>query len=83
MLETRHGKQYRCEMDRKQHENLLEILLQHRGPVILSGYETDLYSDVLRGWHKEYRTAYSQVMSKKTEVLYMNFEPVKQIELTT
>jgi DNA adenine methylase len=83
MLETRHGKQYRCEMDDRQHETLLEVLKAHKGPVLLSGYETDLYSDMLRGWHKEYKTSYSQVMSKKIEVLYMNFEPVRQMELAT
>lgn len=79
MLETRHGKQYRCEMDKKQHEILLEILKAHKGPVILSGYETDTYSDILGGWHQEYKDSYTQVMSKKREVLYMNFEPQKQI----
>lgn len=79
MLETRHGKQYHCEMDKKQHENLLEILKAHKGSVILSGYETDTYSDILGGWHQEYKDTYTQVMSKKREVLYMNFEPQKQI----
>lgn len=75
MLETRHGKQYRCEMDRQQHENLLEVLKAHKGPVILSGYETELYNDVLRNWIRYYRTSYSQTASRKTEVLYMNFQP--------
>lgn len=79
MLETRHGKQYRCEMNDRQHVKLLEILKAHKGPVILSGYETDLYSDMLKDWHKEYKDSYTQGMSKKTEVLYMNFEPEKQL----
>ena len=29
MLETRHGKQYRHEMDKEDHEELLEALLRH------------------------------------------------------
>ena len=40
MLETRHGKQYRCEMDTRDHEELLDLLLNHKGPAIISGYDT-------------------------------------------
>ncbi len=75
MLETRNGKQYRCEMDSKDHEGLLKILLQHKGPVIISGYETDMYNDMLSGWTKAWNTSYSQVHSRKQEVLWMNFKP--------
>lgn len=75
MLETRHGKQYRCEMTDKEHEELLNILLQHKGPVIISGYETSLYDSMLQGWDKFERTAYSQVCSKKKEVVWLNYEP--------
>lgn len=81
VLETRHGKQYRCEMDKKQHVNLLEVLKDHKGPVILSGYETKMYSDILKGWHQEYKDSYTQTMKKKREVLYMNFEPTKQLSM--
>lgn len=73
LLSTRHGKQYKCEMSDADHEELLETLKLHTGPVLISGYESDLYNTLLKGWRKEYKTAYSQVMSKKTEVLWMNF----------
>lgn len=75
VLSTRHGKQYRCEMDNDQHEQLLDALMEHTGPVVLSGYESDLYNDRLGDWHKEERTAYSQIASKKQEIIWMNFEP--------
>ena len=82
MLETRHGKQYRCEMKDNDHEELLKVLLEHKGSVIISGYDTELYQEMLKGWHRDERTTYSQVCSKKKEVLWMNFEPpVKQMEL--
>lgn len=42
VLQTRHGKQYRFEMDEKDHNNLLDVLLAHKGPVLLSGYDNDL-----------------------------------------
>lgn len=82
MLETRHGKQYRCEMTDEEHEELLDILLQHKGPAIISGYDTSLYNSMLQGWNKFERTAYSQVCSKKKEVIWLNYEPPqKQMSL--
>lgn len=75
MLETRNGKQYRCEMDARGHEELLRVLLQHKGPVLISGYDTELYNDMLKGWTKVQNISYSQTHSKKREVLWMNFKP--------
>lgn len=75
MLSTRHGKQYRCEMDDQAHNDLLDALMVHKGPVLLSGYESDLYNERLRAWHREETTCYSQAGSKKREILWMNFEP--------
>ncbi|MDE7326284.1 MAG: DNA adenine methylase [Lachnospiraceae bacterium] len=81
MLDTRHGKQYQCEMEEEDHNVLLDILMAHKGPVLLSGYDSALYNDRLRGWHKEENISYSQICSKKREILWMNFEPVKQISM--
>lgn len=81
MLKTRHGKQYRCEMDDTDHEILLRLLIQHKGPVLISGYDSELYRDMLGGWKRYEYVSYSQVCSQKSEVLWMNFEPVG-IQLT-
>lgn len=82
VLGTRHGKQYGCEMDDKDQEELLETLLQHKGPVMISGYESDLYANKLKDWYREETTAYSQVCSKKTEIVWMNYKkPVHQMKL--
>lgn len=82
MPETRHGKQYAHEMLRREsHEEMLIAALEHKGPVLISGYETDLYNDLLKGWHKEDHLAYSQVHSRKHEILWMNFEPVGQMSM--
>lgn len=82
MLETRHGKQYRCEMDTDDHEELLTLLLKHKGPVVISGYETGLYSSMLTGWNRYETAAYSQVCSKKKEVIWMNYDPPgRQLEI--
>ena len=69
MMETRHGKQYRYEMDTADHEKLLTLLLAHKGPVVISGYETEFYNNMLSGWYRYETTAYSQVCSKKREVI--------------
>ncbi|MEH2957803.1 DNA adenine methylase [Candidatus Merdisoma sp. JLR.KK006] len=81
VLSTRHGKQYRCELDDKGQVELLDVALAHKGPLLISGYDNKLYNDRLQNWHREETTCCSQVCSKKREVLWMNFEPQKQIEL--
>ncbi len=80
MLETRNGKQYRCEMFGKDHEELLDALLAHKGPVLVSGYDSPLYDDALRGWRREETVSHTQSGSRKTEVLWLNFEPVCQLK---
>lgn len=75
MLETRHGKQYRCEMDDREHEELLKALLQHKGHVIISGYETELYDSMLAGWNRCETKAHSQTGTERKEVIWMNYSP--------
>lgn len=82
MLGTRHGKQYHCEMTDKDHEALLAVLLKHKGYVVISGYDTELYRDMLAGWRMCEKTAYSQVCSKKREIIWINYEaPAQQMTL--
>jgi len=81
VLGTRHGKQYRYEMEDADHVELLEVLKYHKGPVIISGYESDLYNDVLQGWHRDQVTARTQNCTKRREILWMNFEPPTQMTI--
>lgn len=70
-------------MSDAEHVELLNLLLEHKGPVILSGYETELYNRMLQGWNKYETVSYSQVCSKKREVIWMNYDPpAKQMELS-
>lgn len=79
---VRHGKQYRHEMySEESHMELLDATIKHQGPVLISGYDTELYNDMLAGWHREETICYSQSASKKQEILWMNFEP-KEKQLT-
>ena len=49
LLETRAGRQYKYEMELEQHIELLQYLKAHKGQVLLSGYESDLYNTMLTG----------------------------------
>lgn len=75
VLSTRHGKQYRCEMDDRAHEELLDMLLAHKGPVLISGYDNDLYNDRLRGWCREETVGQNMATGKTREIIWMNYEP--------
>lgn len=82
VLSTRSRKQYEKEMDDKDHEELIEILKAHKGPVLISGYRSQLYDDMLRGWHREEKVGNLRTNRKKEEVLWMNFEPNRQMNIS-
>lgn len=75
ILSTRRGKQYKEEMSDEDHEQLLEVLQHHPGPVLLSGYAHPIYDDRLKDWHRETITTTDQLARARQEVLWMNFEP--------
>lgn len=79
LLDTRTAKQYKHELTEQDHIELLETLLQHTGPVVLSGYQSDLYDDTLTGWHKETIKGRAEYQGQdRREVLWMNFKPAGQ-----
>ena len=67
------GRQYKHEMTDSDHELLLDALLKHRGPVILSGYDSPMYSDALRHWNKECIVSRNQACRETNEILWMNY----------
>ena len=74
LMSTRCCKQYRHEMTEQDHVELLAALMQHKGPVILSGYPSELYDRELKGWSRITRKSYNQNSDPRTEVLWCNFE---------
>ncbi|MEG0601308.1 MAG: DNA adenine methylase [Vagococcus sp.] len=83
--ETRVSKHYSNEMTNEEHIQLLEVLKDHTGPVIISGYNSELYSTMLSDWYvvkKETKIGITS-LKKRTieEVLWMNYEPNGQINL--
>jgi DNA adenine methylase len=72
LLSTRAGKQYRHEMTEQDHEELLKALIGHKGPVVISGYDSEMYNDILQNWRKETKTSYAMSAKKRTEVIWCN-----------
>ena len=58
-----------------QHVELLDALKNHPGPVILSGYDNELYDRHLQGWVKLHRKAVAEGGRARTETVWMNYEP--------
>lgn len=73
LLSTRtSGRRYRFDYDEEKHVELLELLKRLPCHVMLSGYPSTLYDDLLKGW----RSLELQVMNQggvRTEKLWFNF----------
>ncbi|WP_145941613.1 DNA adenine methylase [Corynebacterium glyciniphilum] len=52
LMETRTQKMYASEMSVEEHVELLDALIAHPGPVVISGYANHLYDEKLVGWEK-------------------------------
>ena len=51
-LENRKSKAYRCESSPDLHERLLETVMEAECQVVISTYDSDLYREKLKGWHR-------------------------------
>lgn len=71
------GKDYRFELSDSEHAGLLSALKSLAGKVILSGYGCELYDDILCGWYCIEKEVRADKALKRTEVLWMNFDPRK------
>ncbi|WP_207729968.1 DNA adenine methylase [Faecalispora jeddahensis] len=65
---------YRIEMMKPEaHIELLDVLLSHKGPVIISGYDNPLYNEKLSEWRKVTHTGRSNSGGARQESLWINF----------
>jgi DNA adenine methylase len=69
---TRSEWQYRCEMSDAEHVALLDALGDHPGPVLLSGYRSDLYDARLGHWRRVDRAAWAEKGRPRVESLWLN-----------
>lgn len=73
LLSTRRQRYYNVEMETdQQHEELLRTLTKHTGPVVLSGYDSDLYNDYLSSWARYEIDAVAEQGKKRTEIVWVN-----------
>lgn len=69
------GRIYRHEMNNDEHMELLKTLLELEGMVMLSGYPSELYDDVLKGWNRvetKARISAGRGTDTRTECLWIN-----------
>jgi len=78
---TLNGDQYRYEMTEKDHEQLLFMLKKHTGMVLLSGYDSEMYRDILHGWRMETIRTTAERGVRRTEVLWSNPQIMEKLPL--
>ncbi|MCI8670399.1 MAG: DNA adenine methylase [Lachnospiraceae bacterium] len=78
---TRNKRQYKYEMSDSDHEELLKKALQSKSKIMISGYESDMYNDYLKGWHKEYFKSSAEHSGTRQEVVWMNYMRYKQVTI--
>lgn len=80
LLSTRKGRQYSIEIaEDAEHVRLLETLKEHPGPVILSGYDNELYDRHLQGWIKLHKKAQAEGGRGRVETVWLNYEPQESL----
>jgi len=76
------GRYYRHEMDDQQHLELLSLLLELEGMVVLSGYPSELYTEMLPGWKcfsTSARISAGRGTGVRTECIWLNPACVRQV----
>ena len=63
---------YRFEMDEADHRELLDFMLGLEGMVVLCGYPSALYTELLPGWVRKERAALADGARARTECLWLN-----------
>ncbi|MBL1228160.1 DNA adenine methylase [Enterococcus sp. BWB1-3] len=81
LLSTRKGRYYETDMKDDQQPELLEVLKKFKGKFILSGYDNELYDEILNDCYKVYINAQAESGQSRTEVLWMNYESSGQMTL--
>jgi len=62
---------YAKEMSDADHERLIGALSEVNGTVILSGYDSPLYSKLLAGWRRDSKETLDNSLQKRTEIIWI------------
>jgi len=72
LMETRTQRMYACEMSEEDHTLMLKHLLDHKGPVVISGYSNSLYDETLVGWQRhDFKATKAEKGAPRREVLWV------------
>lgn len=63
---------YKHELADSDHSEICEVANTLEGMVILSGYDNQIYNDLLEGWEKVSSPSFADGARERTEVLWMN-----------
>ncbi len=78
VLSTRAKRIYKHEYTNSDHEQLLEVLKEHSGPVIISGYDCEIYNHYLQGWYKKCLPVKAEGGRDAIETIWCNYDPDKR-----
>lgn len=74
----RRSRVYPCDYNSHDHARLLEVIKSLSCMVMVSGYDSELYNDLLSDWHKVTFTAKTHTDARQ-ECVWINFEPPRQL----
>lgn len=66
---------YRHEMSDDEHNRMLDIVLASKAKIILSGYESPLYSERLKDWRCFHTQSQTTSAEMADEFIWLNYEP--------
>ena len=69
------GSDYRYEMNAADHESLAAVLHSLKGPVVISGYRSELYNGLYSDWQCMEKAANADGARKRIECLWISKEP--------
>lgn len=72
-------RQYKHEMSDSDHRELLRVLQEHKGPVMISGYDNEIYSVELQGWQRYKIETTAEKGLRRTEFLWVKENKRKNI----
>lgn len=75
VLSTRKSAKYKHEMKNKSHIEMLKLINNLQGYVVISGYESKLYEKYLEkkfGWHKFTRNSINMAKNKRIECVWLS-----------
>ena len=81
MLRTRNKRIYKHEFSDDDHIRMLEFCIHSKAKIIISGYDDALYRSYLYDWYLDKKVADCESGQKRTEIIWMNYEPQGQIKL--